>query len=182
MHPKIIKKGFIICSVIGFLLISSSGNQINASVPEWETSTIETQETVITENSVAINEEEQGNKQPLSESHVSIEINGKKVTDDQPPVIEEGRTLVPIRHVVEALGAKVNWQSASKTVDISLNDMSVNLYIGSTETLVNGKPIIIDVPAKIINGRTMVPIRFVAETFGAEVVWNEETKTVYVNG
>ncbi|MGI6452582.1 MAG: N-acetylmuramoyl-L-alanine amidase [Syntrophomonadaceae bacterium] len=111
---------------------------------------------------------------------LSVFINGTKLSFDVPPIIENGTTLVPARAVFEALGVSVQWDQATSTV-IAYNDLiSVVLPIGATTATVNGKGREMGVPAKIIDDRTLVPLRFIAEAFEGEVEWNEKDRTITV--
>ena len=105
-------------------------------------------------------------------------VNGKTVSLDAPPVIVNSRTLVPLRAIAEALGADVNWNPDTRQVTVKLNDTTILLTIGSPLAMVNGLIIPIDTTPIISNGRTMVPLRFIAETLNAEVSWNPDSKTV----
>lgn len=112
---------------------------------------------------------------------VLVTVNGKfLVFVDQKPVIVGDRTLVPLRAIFETLGANVKWDDAAKTVTANRGDVEISLTIGSDRLYVNGAEKIVDVPAQIINSRTMVPIRVIAESFGCNVEWNEENRTVIV--
>jgi hypothetical protein len=115
-----------------------------------------------------------------SQSAIKVVLNGKQLQFDQPPIIEQGRTLVPLRAIFEALGAKVDWENSTQTVTAVKGDISITLQIGSNTLYKNGKGIHLDVPAKIVNGRTLVPARAVAESFGAEVSWDQDTQTVTI--
>ena len=112
---------------------------------------------------------------------ISVYVNGEAVIFDQPPVIIGGRTMVPVRATLEALGATVGWEPASQTVTAERGGVSISLQIGSDLLTRNGESIIIDAPAQIIGGRTLVPIRHVAESFGATVDWDGETRTVTID-
>ena len=105
-------------------------------------------------------------------------VNGKIVPLDAPPIIVNSRTLVPLRAIAEALGADVNWNPDTRQVTVKLNDTTILLTIGSPLAMVNGLIIPIDTTPIISNGRTMVPLRFIAETLNAEVSWNPDSKTV----
>jgi len=107
-------------------------------------------------------------------------VNSKETTLDQPPVIENGRTLVPFRFIGEAIGAQVNWDASKKAVSYVFDNMSITLTIGSTTAIVNGVKNMLDVAPKILSGRTVVPVRFVSETIGAKVDWNGNTKMVTI--
>ncbi|MBP9019144.1 MAG: SMP-30/gluconolactonase/LRE family protein [Bacteroidales bacterium] len=112
-------------------------------------------------------------------------VNGEERTLDAPPMIKNGRTLLPIRAVVEALGGTVAWDNAQKKVTIVLKDTTIELWIGKNVAKVNGVNKPIDstnskVVPEIVNGRTMLPLRFVTENLGATVDWDNNTKTVTI--
>lgn len=108
-------------------------------------------------------------------------INSKGVVLDQPPIIENGRTLVPFRFVGEAIGAKIGWDPVKKTVSYVLGDKNIVLTIGSVTAIVNGVKTTLDVAPKILpTGRTVVPIRFISESIGAKVDWNATTRMVTI--
>ncbi|MBE7015862.1 MAG: hypothetical protein E7417_03455 [Ruminococcaceae bacterium] len=111
---------------------------------------------------------------------IKILVNGEKVTSDVPPVIIEDRTLVPVRAIFEALGAEVEWDDATKTVISKLGDSTVSMQIGNKDITVDGETKEIDVPAQIVNDRTLVPVRAVSESYGATVEWDADTKTVII--
>ncbi len=112
---------------------------------------------------------------------IKVTIDGKAQIYDVMPIIENGRTLVPMRAIFEALGAEVAWDDATKTVTGKKADISVSLQIGNTSVKVNEKEVTLDVPAKILEGRTLVPVRFISETLGCNVAWEDSTKTVIIN-
>ncbi len=107
-------------------------------------------------------------------------VNSKQVILDQPPIIENGRTLVPFRFIGEAIGAKIDWDSNKKTVSYVFGDMNIILTIGSTTAIVNGVKNNLDVAPKILSGRTVVPVRFISETLGAKVDWDGTKKLVTI--
>lgn len=113
---------------------------------------------------------------------VSVHLNGQKLYFDQIPVIQEGRTLVPVRGIFEALGAEVLWDGDTRTVTAAKGDITVSLGIDKTVATKNGEEITLDVPAKIVSGRTMVPARFVADCFGVTVEWNQDLRQVILTG
>ena len=125
----------------------------------------------------------------LAKKPITLKVNGVVVKTDSPPVIESGRTLAPVRAIVEALGYIVAWDSSTQIVDIydpNTQELMISLKIGSNKARVATgiwgvtDERILDVPAKIIGGRTMVPVRFIAETLGCTVGWDEKTKTVSI--
>lgn len=101
-------------------------------------------------------------------------INGFEVPLDVPPSIIKGRTFVPIRFISEAFGAQVEWDNETRTVRIFLEKTNtrVTLQINNTIARVNERIVTLDAPPTIIQGRTLVPIRFIAEAFGAQVDWD----------
>lgn len=115
----------------------------------------------------------------LNYRSAKIRLNGNLVkSENQAPFVEDGRTLVPIRALSETLGAKVQWDGANKCAQISKGRDTISITADDTTAYINGKSAQLDVPARIINGRTMVPLRFAAETFGLTVNWDENTRTV----
>lgn len=113
---------------------------------------------------------------------ISVTLNGVKIDfADQEPTIVEGRTLVPLRAIFEALGASVEWDGATSTVTSQKDSTTISLTIGSNVLYRNGEAKTLDVPAQIMNGRTMVPARAVAEAYGVKVDWDGYTQTVILN-
>ncbi|MCR4435013.1 MAG: beta-propeller domain-containing protein [Clostridiales bacterium] len=88
------------------------------------------------------------------------------------PVVKNGRTLVPVRFITESLGARVDWDAKNSAVDVDLNGKTVKLVIGSREMKVDGKDTALEVPAEIINDRTFVPLRQLAEALGKKVFYD----------
>lgn len=111
---------------------------------------------------------------------VKVTINEISRQFDVMPVIENSRTLVPLRGIFETLGAAVNWDESTRTVMAVKGDSIIVLQIGNNTAWVNSEAVSLDVPAKIIDGRTMVPIKFVAESLGCKVDWDNDTKTVVI--
>ena len=113
---------------------------------------------------------------------ITVYVDGEKVVFDQPPVVQNGRTLVPMRAIFEALGAEIEWFGAEKRVNAFWGIDSLDLWIGSSEIQMgNGSVVFLDVPAQVINGRTLVPLRAVSQCMGAEVKWDGATKTININ-
>lgn len=109
---------------------------------------------------------------------ISIIADGVKLLCDVPPIITNGRTLVPIRTISEHNEADVTWVSSTKTAKITTDDISIRLQIDNAEATLNGKTVTLEAPATIIQDRTMVPVRFVAEAFGYKVDWDDTTRSV----
>jgi multiple sugar transport system substrate-binding protein len=107
-------------------------------------------------------------------------VNGKTTTLEQGAVIKNGRTLVPLRFITEAMGATLAWDTATRTANITLADNKIALTIDKTVAKVNDYDVALDTPAAIINGKTVVPVRFVAESMGATTAWDAAVKKVTV--
>lgn len=110
----------------------------------------------------------------------SIIANGADVTLDTPPVIDNGRTLIPARAIAEAYGATVQWNPTTKEVTIKKDQTTIVITIGSLNATVNGKTVTLDVPAKTINNRTLLPLRFIVENLGLKVDWDDSSKTIEI--
>jgi len=112
-------------------------------------------------------------------------VNGASNTLDSPPVIKNGRTLLPIRAIIEALSGSVSWDASSKKVTVSLGSNTIELWIGKNTAKVNGIDKPIDstnskVVPEIISSRTMLPLRFVTENLGCDVNWDGPTQTITI--
>lgn len=109
-------------------------------------------------------------------------IDENVITLDAPPFVDPktNRTLVPLRFIAEAFGAEVKWEAEFKTVTITLNNREIKLQIGNNAAYVDNEQKTLEQPPVIQNGRTMVPIRFIAEAFGATVKWDDTTKTIEI--
>jgi len=111
---------------------------------------------------------------------IGVLLDGAPVEFDVLPQVTDGRTLVPLRAIFEALGAEVSWNAETQTVTGTKGGTTVVLPIGSTSPTVNGQVVNIDVPGTVVNGRTLVPLRFVAESFGVHVNWDAEARQVTI--
>lgn len=114
-------------------------------------------------------------------SEISVSVNKKILAFDQPPVIIDDRTLVPLRAIFEALGAVVEWDPSTRTVKAERGDTKISLVIDTNIIKKNDTDIEIDVPAKIINDRTMVPVRSISESLGASVDWDPVVRMVMID-
>ncbi|MDP4181098.1 MAG: N-acetylmuramoyl-L-alanine amidase family protein [Bacillota bacterium] len=112
---------------------------------------------------------------------IKLKVNGVTVASDIPPIIIDNRTLVPARAVFEKLGAQVTWDAKLGEVGVNLSDYKVLLKINNKSSTVNKKNVEMDVPAKIINNRTMIPVRFVSEQLNLKVGWNPADNLVTVD-
>ena len=109
-----------------------------------------------------------------------MDVNVDTYELDVAPYIKEGYTMVPLRFVAEAFGAKVGWDDATKTVTIDFAGQNMKVVIGSTEAVVDGEAVTMPLPAEIVNSRTMVPVRFISEAFGFTVKWDDNTKVITI--
>ena len=107
-------------------------------------------------------------------------INGFNIYTDVRPVINNDRTLVPIRVIAEQMGAEVHWLEQERAVLIEKPGTRIRLVLNSTAATVNDVPQSLDVAPVIIGDRTMLPMRFVAEYLGAEVDWCPESFSVLI--
>lgn len=117
------------------------------------------------------------------EELISVTVNGETVLFDQPPITEYRtyRTMVPLRSVVEKMGATVDWDPILNTAGISLNGNRILVKVGADFIMVNGRAQFIDTPAVEFNNRVLIPIRVIVEGLGGKVVWDEDTKVVNIN-
>ena len=112
---------------------------------------------------------------------IRVYLNGAEVLFDQPPVTEADRTLVPIRAIAEAMGADVGWEEESRTAEIRFGVQTVRFQIDNPVMKRNGEEVWLEAPPRQIGDRTLVPLRALAEGFGATVDWDEGTKTVSIS-
>ena len=113
--------------------------------------------------------------------NVLVRVNGLPLETDVPAQIDSGRTLVPLRACAEALLAEVGYDAVTKEVQIQQGSNLILLQIGSDVGYLDGEAFLLDVPAKVINGRTMVPIRVISEAFGATVGWDQQAQIVDIS-
>lgn len=118
--------------------------------------------------------------QKLNREGVKVFVNGKKPAFDVQPQIQDGRTLVPFRALAESLGAQVSWDGNKRQVTVIRADIHIQLSVDSPEATVNGTPVTLDVPATIVDGRVMVPLRFISEGLKAKVAWDPSSQMVVV--
>lgn len=120
------------------------------------------------------------------EEPIKVSVNGEIINFDNPPVIKEGRTLVPLRKIFEALDVIVRWDDTTKTVFAFKENTVISIPLNSKTATIQtdentSKSVELDVPAQLIQSRTFVPVRFIAESIGAEVKWDGDTRTVIIN-
>lgn len=113
-----------------------------------------------------------GNKQ--------AQVGGKAVTLDVAPVIKDGRTMVPLAFVSQSLGATVNWDNTKKEVSYKKGDTKVRMIVGQKSATVNDKAVAMDAAVYVENGRTMVPLAFIANALSAKTQWDNTTKMITI--
>ncbi|MBS3969322.1 MAG: tetratricopeptide repeat protein [Clostridia bacterium] len=111
---------------------------------------------------------------------INVFVNGKKPVFDTPPVIKDGRTLVPVRAIVMALGADVKWDAENKEITITKGEKVIILKLDSKTALINGVEHELDVPAKSVNARTVLPLRFISEALKTQVNFDQETGIIII--
>lgn len=121
----------------------------------------------------------------MAADEITVNVNGVKVEMDQQPVIENGRTLVPLRAVAEALGCTVAWDDNTKTASFTQGDVIAIVTVGENYIIVGdgvyNERMPVDTPAVIVNSRTMIPLRALSEGFGYDVEWDGATRTVNIS-
>lgn len=114
-------------------------------------------------------------------SQVSVEIDGKELAFEQVPAIVNGSTLTPLRAIFEAMGAAVEYEASSRTVTAKKGSTTMRLTLDQRTVYVNGAAVQLEEPARLINGYTLAPARFVGETFGGKVAWDGSSRTVTIS-
>lgn len=116
-----------------------------------------------------------------SSDTVFLFVNGRKVNFKDAPVVRDGRTLAPAREVFESLGGQLSWDEATQTVTTKIGNNVVVFTIGSNEATVNGVSKTLDVPASLINDRAYVPVRFLSDSVGGNLTWDEKTSSILID-
>jgi hypothetical protein len=125
---------------------------------------------------------------PMPRTVISLQIGSPRMTvngtvkaidvQGTRPVISNGATMVPIRAIVESLGGSIGWDAAARRLDIRLGSRTVTMWVGKTTATVGGRSTTMSTAPAILGGRTMIPLRFVAENLGCLVGWDQPTKGV----
>jgi len=118
---------------------------------------------------------------PVGAQAIAVYVDGRAVMFDQAPLMVGGRVLVPLRGVFERLGATVDWQAERRLVTARRGSTVVVLQPDQVSGEVNGRSVRLDIPATIVGGRLLVPLRFVSEALGAAVDWEPTARVVYVS-
>ncbi|SFH07024.1 Copper amine oxidase N-terminal domain-containing protein [Desulfotomaculum arcticum] len=114
-------------------------------------------------------------------SGITVYVNYEPLTFDVSPSIIDGRAMVPLQEIMEALNAEVTWDNSTKTITATREGTTVALTINQAQAKANNQVVAMDVPAQLIDEHTMVPLRFISESLGAKVNWDETTKVVTIN-
>ncbi|MBM7867594.1 hypothetical protein GTO89_13195 [Heliobacterium gestii] len=114
-------------------------------------------------------------------SGIKVLGNGQEIAFDVPPQIVDGRTLIPVRKVTEAFGAQAKFDDTTRTVTLQLAGDTIQLTLDSAQALVNQKPVTLDVPARAVDGRTLVPLRFISENLGKAVNYAQAGNVTVIN-
>ncbi|WP_134685571.1 N-acetylmuramoyl-L-alanine amidase family protein [Brevibacillus migulae] len=112
---------------------------------------------------------------------VQLMMDGKLITPDVPPLVKNGRTLVPVRVIAEGLGAEVGWDQATSTATITRGGQRVVLQLNNKQAYINGKAVTMETPPLTYHQRMLLPLRFVGEALGATVGWDDAARTVIVH-
>ena len=142
-----------------------------------ETVTEEVAEETVTEEAAEETTEEAAEE---TSDVIKVTINGKAVEFDQQPILVNDRTLVPLRAIFEELGATVTWDNDTNTAHAFKGDIFVSVQIDNNILFKNNEQIELDVPAMLVNDRTLVPIRAISEAFECTVDWVEENNEVVI--
>ncbi len=149
----------------------------NDAVPERDVANTKLSTWKIEDNSASVN--------TLADNAVALFVDSPKAFDrscvtyvdtnntEVKPIVQNGRTLIPVRFVAEKFGARVGWDDATQTVTVNGSGKLVKLVIGSNIMTVNGEETILDVPAQTINDRTLIPLRALVEALGKTVHWDD---------
>ncbi len=116
----------------------------------------------------------------IRQGDIYVQFRDKILGFETPPVMEDDRVLVPMRFLFEQMGAEVTWDDATQTATAVLNNKSVTFSIDDTEAEVNNSAVTMDVPARLINDKTMVPLRFLSEELGYTVTWDDAANTAII--
>ena len=115
-----------------------------------------------------------------ADNNIKVVIDGNQIAFDVQPQIINGRTLVPLRAIFENLGATVDWNNDTQTVTSVKGNTKISLTINNNTMYVNGTAKTLDVPATLIGGRTLVPVRAISEAFGYQVGWDGQQNIVSI--
>ncbi|MBP3961140.1 stalk domain-containing protein [Paenibacillus lignilyticus] len=119
-------------------------------------------------------------KQPQANNGLKLLLDGQPLRLTTEPVVARGRLYLPMRELFTALGATVNYDVRSKTITAKRGSTVITLTIGKLQAVVNGRSVTLDAPGKLLNGHMMIPLRFVGESFGYTVSWDQDEQTIQI--
>lgn len=117
----------------------------------------------------------------LADSTINVYLKGKLQTFEQSAIIKDGSTLVPMRAIFEALGATVKWDGKQQIIDATKGEKVIRLQIGWKGAWIGETKVALDAAPQIINGSTMVPLRFIGEALGEKVEWDSTSRSVLIS-
>lgn len=123
----------------------------------------------------------------MAQKEISIIVDGKKIETDVPPYIENGRTMVPARFVTEVLGGTAgHFEDGDFPIPVIVinhpdQPLALSMFDGKKIALMSQGAFRTDVPPRIVNGRTMIPVRFITDYLGYDIYWEEDTWTIHID-
>lgn len=130
------------------------------------------------ENNEAVKEEVKNST--FLHDGINVVTNGRVIDFDVYPQIIGNRVMVPLRKIFEELGADVFWDGETRKITAILGSNTIVTILGDKNAYVNGELVVLDIPPLTIKDRTLVPIRFVSESFGANVEWDDVNRIVFI--
>ena len=121
------------------------------------------------------------NSAALASEEIKVILNGERLSFSVPPIVVDGSTLVPMRAIFEALDANVQWNAGSRTVTATRGNTEISLQIDSAVATVNKTNVVLNVPARVVNGSTLVPLRFVGESLDCDVKWDGTSRQITID-
>lgn len=109
---------------------------------------------------------------------VTVHVDGIPLQVGDYAFIEQGTIRVPVRDIFEALGAMISWDESSQTIMATKDELTFEVELNNRFAIINGNQVALDTPATLYKGKLVIPIRFVSESLGARVEWNEQSKQV----
>lgn len=112
--------------------------------------------------------------------NIKLSVNGREITTEVPPLLDQGCVLVPLRVLSDAMGADVTWDPAGQAVQLFKNNVEIKLVLNSPQAIINDREVTLSPPVRTVCNRTLIPLRFIAEVFGAQVRWDSSQRAVDV--
>ena len=116
----------------------------------------------------------------MAEPGIKVTLNGIELEFDVQPQLINDRTMVPMRKIFESMDTSVEWQEDTQTILAIKDDIVITMQIGNNVININGTDFELDVPPQLVNDRTLIPVRAIAESLEAQVDWDEDTQTVII--